>query len=79
MKTNQSIKANLAIIILMIVSAFLKPTIVRAETLKSLKLSFMTENNLLKSTIVSDEQETPLNIKKLEWIAILVSMILLSI
>ncbi len=66
MKTNQSIKANLAIIILMIVSAFLKPTIVRAETLKSLKLSFMTENNLLKSTIVSDEQETPLNIKKLE-------------
>ena len=64
MKTNQSIKANLAIIILVIVSAFWHPTIARAESLKSLKLSFMNQ------TLIKDSKEetvkAPLNLDKLE-------------
>ena len=64
MKTNQSIKANLAIIILVIVSAFWHPTIARAESLKSLNLSFMNQ------TLIKDSKEetvkAPLNLDTLE-------------
>lgn len=68
MKTNQSIKANLAIIILMIVSVFYEPTIVRAETLKSLKLSFMNENKIVNNKVSENKQteKAPLNLDKLE-------------
>ena len=68
MKTNQSIKANLAIIILMIVSVFYEPTIVRAETLKSLKLSFMNENKIVNNKVSENKQteNAPLSLDKLE-------------
>lgn len=68
MKTNQSIKANLAIIILMIVSVFYEPTIVRAETLKSLKLSFMNENKIVNNKVSENKQteNEPLSLDKLE-------------
>ena len=68
MKTNQSIKANLAIIILMIVSVFYEPTIVRAETLKSLKLSFMNENRIVNNKLSENGQteNAPLSLNKLE-------------
>ena len=68
MKTNQSIKANLAIIMLVIVSAFWQPTIARAQTLKSLKLSFMNENRIVNNKLSENEQteNAPLNLNKLE-------------
>ena len=68
MKTNQSIKANLAIIMLVIVSAFWQPTIARAQTLKSLKLSFMNENRIVNNKLSENEQteNAPLSLNKLE-------------
>ena len=71
MKTNQSIKANLAIIMLVIVSAFWQPTIARAQTLKSLKLSFMSGNTLMNNYTDNQTEETPLNLEKLEIIQFL--------
>ena len=67
MKTSKSIKANLmAIIILVVVSAIWHPTIARAQTLKSLKLSLMSNN--INNKLLNDEktEETPLNLDKLE-------------
>ena len=67
MKTSKSIKANImAIIMLVVVSAVWHPTIARAETLKSLKLSLMS--NEINTKLLNDEEteETPLNLDKLE-------------
>ena len=67
MKTSKSIKANImAIIMLVVVSAVWHPTIARAETLKSLKLSLMS--NDINTKLLNDEEteETPLNLDKLE-------------
>lgn len=65
METNQSIKANIvAIIILVIVSALWHPAITRAEVLKSLNLSVMDGNTLVNSK--NDQADTPLNFEKLE-------------
>lgn len=68
MKTNQSVKASImAIIMLMVVFASWHPTIVKAQSLKSLKLSFMS-NTLMSDKQIVDEQseKTPLNLDKLE-------------
>ena len=66
METNQSIKANIvAIIMLVIVSAVWHPTIAKAQSLKSLKLSVMSENTLM-SNDVDNQTEAPLNLEKLE-------------
>ena len=67
MKTSKSIKANImAIIMLVVVSAVWHPTIARAETLKSLKLSLMS--NDINTKLLNDEEteETPLNLDNLE-------------
>ena len=65
METNQSVKANIvAIIILVIVSALWHPTITRAEVLKSLKLSVMDGNTLINSK--NNQTDTPLSFEKLE-------------
>ena len=68
MKTSWSIKASImAIIMLVVVTASWHPTIVRAQSLKSLKLSSMS-NTLMNNKQILDEQseETPLNLDKLE-------------
>lgn len=68
MKTSWSIKASImAIIMLVVVTASWHPTIVRAQSLKSLKLSSMS-NTLMNNKQITDEQseETPLNLDKLE-------------
>lgn len=66
METNQSVKANIvAIIMLVIVSAVWHPTIAKAQSLKSLKLSVMSENTLM-SNEVDNQTEAPLNLEKLE-------------
>lgn len=68
MKTNQSVKASIvAIIMLVMVTASWHPTIVKAYSLKSLKLSFMS-NTLMSNKQIENEQseETPLNLDKLE-------------
>ena len=68
MKTSWSIKATImAIIMLVVVTASWHPTIVRAQSLKSLKLSSMS-NTLMNNKQILDEQseETPLNLDKLE-------------
>ena len=67
METNQSVKANIvAIIMLVVVSALWHPTIVRAGTLKSLKLSVMSENTLMNNYSDEQTEEAPLNLEKLE-------------
>lgn len=67
METNQSVKANIvAIIMLVVVSALWHPTIVRAGALKSLKLSVMSENTLMNNYSDEQTEETPLNLEKLE-------------
>ena len=67
MKTSKSIKANImAIIMLVVVSAVWHPTIARAQSLKSLKLSFMSGNTLMNNYTDNQTEETPLNLEKLE-------------
>lgn len=66
METNQSVKAKImAIIILVVVSAVWHPTIARAQTLKSLKLSLMS-NNMNTKLLNEKTEETPLNLDELE-------------
>ena len=66
METNQSVKANiLAIIILIVVSALWHPTIAKAQSLKEFHNSFMT-STLMQSKLNMNEEEAPLNINKLE-------------
>lgn len=65
METNQSIKAQIvAIIILVIVSALWHPTITKAQSLKQIKNSFMTHHIMTKNLKMNEQ--TPLNITKLE-------------
>ena len=65
METNQSIKAQIvAIIMLVIVSAFWHPAITKAQSLKQLKNSFMTNKIMTKNLKMNEK--TPLNITKLE-------------
>lgn len=67
MKTSKSIKANImAIIMLVVVSAVWHPTIAKAQSLKSLKLSFMSGNTLMNNYTDNQTEETPLNLEKLE-------------
>ena len=67
MKTSKSVKANImAIIMLVVVSAVWHPTIARAQSLKSLKLSFMSGNTLMNNYTDNQTEETPLNLEKLE-------------
>ena len=66
MKTNQSVKANImAIIMLVIVSAVWHPTIARAQTLKSLKLSF-AQGSTLTNKLTQNEtvEDAPLNLEQ---------------
>ncbi len=66
METNQSVKANiLAIIILIVVSALWHPTIAKAQSLKEFHNSFMT-STLMQSKLNMNEEEAPLNLNKLE-------------
>ena len=65
METNQSVKASImAIIMLVIVTALWHPTIAKAESLKSLKLSSM--NTLMSNKIMDEQENTPMNLEKLE-------------
>ena len=67
MKTSKSIKANImAIIMLVVVSAVWHPTIAKAQSLKPLKLSFMSGNTLMNNYTDNQTEETPLNLEKLE-------------
>ena len=68
METNQSVKAStMAIIILTIVFVYWHPTIVKAQSLKQIRNSFMTNTLMQKDLDVNDvNEETPLNINKLE-------------
>ena len=63
MKTSFSVKAStLAITILMIVSALWHPTIVKAQSLKSLKASFMNTHKIN----IKNMNNAPENLEKLE-------------
>ena len=65
MKTSWSVKAStMAITILALVSALWHPTIAKAQSLKSLKLSSM--NNTLMANKPSIDENAPLNLEKLE-------------
>ena len=63
MKTSFSVKAStLAITILMIVSALWHPTIAKAQSLKSLKASFMNTHKIN----IKNMNNAPENLEKLE-------------
>lgn len=65
METNQSVKASImAIIILTVVSSLWRPTIAKAQSLKQFKTTFMT--NTLNAKKINMNENTPLNITKLE-------------
>ncbi len=65
METNQSVKASImAIIILTVVSSLWHPTIAKAQSLKQFKTTFMT--NTLNAKKINMNENTPLNITKLE-------------
>lgn len=67
METNQSVKANImAIIILTVVSALWHPTVARAQSLKEFRESFMTNTLMTDKLDMSEQNETPLNLNKLE-------------
>ena len=67
METNQSIKANImAIIILTVVSALWHPTVARAQSLKQIRESFMTNTLMQDKLNMNERTKTPLNLNKLE-------------
>lgn len=67
METNQSVKANImAIIILIVVSALWHPTIAKAQSLKEFRKSFMTNTLMQGKLKMNEKEETPLNLNKLE-------------
>lgn len=69
MKTNGSIRASVvAIIILMVVSAFSQPTVVKARSLQSLNSVIMTNNNIMTNKVIVNDltKQTPESLDKLE-------------